>query len=595
MKTKTGTRRLISILLSVVVASSLFVIMPAKAYAVDRTVTISQSDSIATIRTNIQNTINASSSGDTVTVTGSRTSVTSVLGLNIPAGVTVIWKADYICPGGPQAAEGVIQLSGAGTFDVANYSIQEIGGSTCAITANGSVTIRISGGTVASSYSPTIRITSTSRVVVTDGVVSNQYEGEGIAIQTESTANPSVTVSGGNVYCIGSGAAIGDTTRSKTVAVVINGGSVECRSSGSAVYLRSDDATLSTGGWGNLLSLSGSAIRVTGLNSSVSVSGGTVRSDSVSGADVIEARRITMSNGWVETFGWGNAIKAIGRDSVVAISGGLVAAPVGYAILKDDMGGSVTISGGFVFSYGESISGYYNDVILMFEGSPTVSGSGIVCAWNPPALVPEYAEGSSTDLLSTSGASTTWGWGNHSAPTGPQTGISYVKGSTSGFYAIIGVTLSAPASSGSSQPTTSSATTPVAPSFSLTVNGGTGGGSFEEGQTITIAAGAAPAGKTFDEWIATGITLIDSSHASITFIMPANEVTLTATYKDLPTTEATTPADTSGDVSSGGLNWMSIVFIGLVVVAAGGATALVVMRKRVKAQPAQPASDPEAE
>ena len=70
--------------------------------------------------------------------------------------------------------------------------------------------------------------------------------------------------------------------------------------------------------------------------------------------------------------------------------------------------------------------------------------------------------------------------------------------------------------------------------YTVTVNCGTGGGSYAAGATVNITAGAAPKGKAFDKWTATGVTLANPTSASTSFTMPANNVTLTATYKDAP-------------------------------------------------------------
>jgi hypothetical protein len=50
---------------------------------------------------------------------------------------------------------------------------------------------------------------------------------------------------------------------------------------------------------------------------------------------------------------------------------------------------------------------------------------------------------------------------------------------------------------------------------------------------VSVAANAAPAGKAFDRWVSGGGgTFSDASLAVVTFTMPANAVTITATYKN---------------------------------------------------------------
>lgn len=59
-----------------------------------------------------------------------------------------------------------------------------------------------------------------------------------------------------------------------------------------------------------------------------------------------------------------------------------------------------------------------------------------------------------------------------------------------------------------------------------------------EGTVITLTANAAPSGKEFDKWVVENgvITLADANSATTTFTMPAGEVSVKATYKDVPHT-----------------------------------------------------------
>ena len=53
------------------------------------------------------------------------------------------------------------------------------------------------------------------------------------------------------------------------------------------------------------------------------------------------------------------------------------------------------------------------------------------------------------------------------------------------------------------------------------------------GETVTITANPAPAGKVFDKWTSDdGVTFADSSASVTTFIMPDKAVSITATFKD---------------------------------------------------------------
>ena len=59
-----------------------------------------------------------------------------------------------------------------------------------------------------------------------------------------------------------------------------------------------------------------------------------------------------------------------------------------------------------------------------------------------------------------------------------------------------------------------------------------------QGTTITLTANAAPDGKVFDKWevVSGSITLADANSATTTFTMPAEAVSVKATYKNTPVT-----------------------------------------------------------
>jgi uncharacterized repeat protein (TIGR02543 family) len=67
--------------------------------------------------------------------------------------------------------------------------------------------------------------------------------------------------------------------------------------------------------------------------------------------------------------------------------------------------------------------------------------------------------------------------------------------------------------------------------YVVTVTGGTGGGSFAAGAKVSITANTAVSGKMFDRWTG-GVDFADAGSATTSFVMPANAVTVTATYKD---------------------------------------------------------------
>ena len=72
---------------------------------------------------------------------------------------------------------------------------------------------------------------------------------------------------------------------------------------------------------------------------------------------------------------------------------------------------------------------------------------------------------------------------------------------------------------------------------SVTVNNGKGSGNYVEGESVTITANAPETGKQFKEWTGVdGLTFTEGSKSSSTakFTMPANDVSVTATYEEIP-------------------------------------------------------------
>jgi hypothetical protein len=69
--------------------------------------------------------------------------------------------------------------------------------------------------------------------------------------------------------------------------------------------------------------------------------------------------------------------------------------------------------------------------------------------------------------------------------------------------------------------------------YLLTVNSGKGGGSYTNGALVEIAANAPAAGQIFDQWTGDTQYVASVSSASTTVTMPAQAVSVTATYKDI--------------------------------------------------------------
>jgi hypothetical protein len=71
--------------------------------------------------------------------------------------------------------------------------------------------------------------------------------------------------------------------------------------------------------------------------------------------------------------------------------------------------------------------------------------------------------------------------------------------------------------------------------YVLTVNGGSGGGSYTNGQQVAITAGAPPNGQTFYRWTGDTAYIANVASSNTVVTMPALAVELTATYIDVHT------------------------------------------------------------
>jgi len=71
--------------------------------------------------------------------------------------------------------------------------------------------------------------------------------------------------------------------------------------------------------------------------------------------------------------------------------------------------------------------------------------------------------------------------------------------------------------------------------YTLTVNSGTGDGTYTHGQVVAISADAAPSGMAFKEWVGDTGGVADLYATSTNYTMPAANSTITATYAYLRT------------------------------------------------------------
>jgi uncharacterized repeat protein (TIGR02543 family) len=73
----------------------------------------------------------------------------------------------------------------------------------------------------------------------------------------------------------------------------------------------------------------------------------------------------------------------------------------------------------------------------------------------------------------------------------------------------------------------------AAPTYDLVVNYGSGDGSYEQNDVITITANAPALGKQFDEWTGDVAYVANVNSSTTTVTMPAQNISVTATYSDI--------------------------------------------------------------
>lgn len=95
-------------------------------------------------------------------------------------------------------------------------------------------------------------------------------------------------------------------------------------------------------------------------------------------------------------------------------------------------------------------------------------------------------------------------------------------------------------------------TEPVA--YSVTVENGTGDGSYAPGDTVTIEADGAASGKKFKQWASADVTPASSTAMQTTFTMPGRNVTIIAEYEEIPALSAPTGLEWE----SAGVKWNAV-------------------------------------
>jgi len=357
-----------------------------------QSVNISGLTPVSAIQTAIQSTINTTenSGGGTVMITGTCSDAAASLALNIPSNITVIWNANYSSDPNTSIAGGMIAMAGDGNFAVASAGSVVQSGSGVAINASGANAIITINGTVSATSGSALSLTGSNSKVIVGGNGSVSNAATGGPVSSTAVISISNTNTGENVVIKGNGQV--QATADGGYAILTYGN------------VRVEDNAIVKAANG------GAAIDALGVNSTVTVNGGTVSTTGGNQGNV-----------------GGSAIRVNGSGSSVIINGGTVSATTGLAI-NAVSGTTVNINGGFVFAYGTGLSGVIN------PSSYTVSGNGVAIAWDDKNTGPFPAFYTTALTINPADASIA-SWRN----VGGKSGIRYTNGTTDGFFPIDGI------------------------------------------------------------------------------------------------------------------------------------------------------------
>ena len=210
-----------------------------------------------------------------------------------------------------------------------------------------------------------------------------------------------------------------------TIDIVVNGGTVSA--SGSRPAISSQGVVTINGGTVKNTG-TGFAVQSSGDNALLKVNGGVVEA---TGSETISVQNMNFSGGAVGNTGTRSAIQV---SNNLAMTGGMVYAKTGKAILADGSSAVIKVDGGFVFAHGTNTD---NDVIGSYGSTVEIGRTAIVCAWNKAAGNTTYAAETAADLTATPGAVVKWG------KSGSQSGIHYADSASNntGFLQVSEITL----------------------------------------------------------------------------------------------------------------------------------------------------------
>ena len=293
------SRKLIALLLAVMLAFGLLASVPLTASAASGLVTIAQGDSLNTIQTSIQTTLDGMGAGDVLTVEGSKTNADGLLEITIPADVKVIWGAvikDHVH----------IFLAGSGTFEV----------------AEGAEIIGDGGDTISTwLYSSEADFDFYGHILVSGGLVENtDYSQDAIHFGPGG-----VTVTGGTVRSKG-GSSNNATLYGDDATVKVTGGLIEVTDDGGYAIMNFEGDTNICGG--SVIADGANSCALLTTSGKIKVAGGSVSAAGAGGyAMIIGSNGVgaylagTCTGGLVIGDGWGIIVEVSTLDIPAAWDG----------------------------------------------------------------------------------------------------------------------------------------------------------------------------------------------------------------------------------------------------------------------------------
>jgi outer membrane protein assembly factor BamB len=183
-------------------------------------------------------------------------------------------------------------------------------------------------------------------------------------------------------------------------------------------------------------------------------------------------------------------------------------------------GGSLSVAGTQLFiatSSGQVLAYTLQDdvpVLSSLQATPNPTQVGTAVTFNAAASDPDNK-------------ALTYSWNFGDNTTGAGSTATHVYTAAGSYTATVTV------SNGANSATGSVVVTVTVVTYPLTVNNGSGGGSYPQGTVVNISANAPPAGLSFNDWV--GSPAIQNVYGSSTTItMPAASTVITATYNFQP-------------------------------------------------------------